>query len=152
MSLPYFEYYVKDMHAKAAHLNLAEEGAYHRLLRLCWMRNTCSIPSDEAWIFKHMRVRNNTEEQQIVRDILEEFFTLKAAEYLNKRLTEVHANSNEKHARRVEAGKKSAENRKKSQKNIKKTKPLKTKENLGSNAGALMQQPEPEPEPEPCYS
>lgn len=145
MSLPYFEYYVKDFHAKAAHLDLAEEGAYHRLLRLCWMRHSCSIPSDEDWIFKHMRARKDTEAQEVIRSILSEFFTLKKGEYFNKKLSEIHAESNDKHSRRVNAGKKSAEKR---QKSAKKNKSLKNNDISLSNAGTLTQQPEPEPEPD----
>jgi uncharacterized protein YdaU (DUF1376 family) len=52
MSLPYFPMYPSDFEAKTSHLTLLEDGAYNRLLRLCWMTPGCSIPADEAWIMR----------------------------------------------------------------------------------------------------
>lgn len=74
MSLPYFNLYPTVFEADTSHLTLAEDGAYNRLLRLCWMTPGCSLPDDEAWIMRRMRARTE-EEQEAVRVVLGEFFT-----------------------------------------------------------------------------
>ena len=60
MSLPYFPMYPSDFEAKTSHLTLEEDGAYNRLLRLCWMTPGASIPDDDAWIMRRMRVDQAT--------------------------------------------------------------------------------------------
>ena len=85
MSLPYFPLYLSDFEAKTSHLTIAEDGAYNRLLRVCWMTPGCSMPADEGWIMR--RVRAHTEdEKEAVRAVLDEFFTVKDGRYFSPAL------------------------------------------------------------------
>lgn len=74
MSLPFFNLYPRDFEADTSHLTLEEDGAYNRLIRLCWMTPGCSLPDDDAWIMRRMRVDAETFER-VVRVVLDEFFT-----------------------------------------------------------------------------
>ena len=138
MNLPFFPFYAKDFHAKTAHLSLEEDGAYNRLLRLCWMSasNDCTIPDDDDWIMKHMRTDKATFDQ-VIAPVLDEFFIREKGRCSNARLSEVFSESNAAHKKRVEAGKRGGKN-----------KALKSNKNQSSNATAMSKQPEPEPEPE----
>jgi uncharacterized protein YdaU (DUF1376 family) len=125
-----------DFEAKTSHLTLIEDGAYNRLLRICWMTAGCSIPIDEAWIMR--RVRAHTEaEQEAVRAVLAEYFVCDKGRYSNARLTRVFDEANDAHEKRKNAGAKGG-----------KSKALKTKDFGPSNATAMLKQPEPEPEPD----
>ena len=73
MSLPYFNYYPKDMGYKTMHLTLAEFGAYNRLLSLCWTTPGCSIPKDIEWIARKMLIRSE-QDKAVLLAILDEFF------------------------------------------------------------------------------
>lgn len=133
MSLPYFPMFPSDFEAKTSHLTLAEDGAYNRLLRICWMTPGCSIPADEAWIMR--RVRAFTEaDKEAVRAVLGEFFTVEHGRYSNAKLTRIWIEANDAHEKRKNAGSKGG-----------KAKALKTKETGSSNAKAMPKQPEPEP-------
>lgn len=135
MSLPYFPMYPGDFEAKTSHLSIAEDGAYNRLLRICWMSPGCSIPNDEAWIFR--RVRAHSEEDKVaVRAVLAEFFTEKAGRLANPRLAREWLAANEAHAKRVSAGSRGGV-----------AKARNAKEKKPSKAKAMLWQPEPEPEP-----
>lgn len=135
MSLPYFPMFPSDFEAKTSHLTLAEDGAYNRLLRICWMTPGCTIPTDEAWIMR--RVRAHTEgDKEAVRAILQEYFTAESGRYSNAKLMRVWLEANQAHEKRKNAGSKGG-----------KAKSLKTKETAPSNAKAMLKQPEPEPEP-----
>jgi uncharacterized protein YdaU (DUF1376 family) len=79
-SLPSMPLYVDDYEAATAHLTLEEDGVYNRLLRLCWRSPGCSIPDDERWLRRHLRV-SEQQYQDIVLIIINEFFTRK-----NKRI------------------------------------------------------------------
>jgi uncharacterized protein YdaU (DUF1376 family) len=137
VSLPYFPLYPTDFEADTSHLTLAEDGAYNRLLRLCWMTPGCSLPNDEAWILRRMRARTDGE-IEAVRVVLAEFFTAANGRFSNARLTrEFHA-AKEAHERRKNAGAKGGA-----------AKHMKINETRSSNAKAKPKQPEPEPEPEP---
>lgn len=137
MSLPYFPMYPTDFEAKTSHLTLAEDGAYNRLLRICWMTPSCTIPDDEAWIMRRLRVDKETFDG-VVRLVLDEFFTVENGRLSNAKLTRVFVASNEAHEKRKNAGSKGG-----------KAKSLKTNNSKPSNAVAMPKQPEPEPEPEP---
>ena len=137
MSLPYFPLYPSDFEAKTSHLTIAEDGAYNRLLRVCWMTPGCSMPADEAWIMRRVRAHAE-DEKEAVRAVLDEFFTVKGGRYSNARLTKEWLAANEAHDRRKNAGSKGG-----------KAKSLKTLVAAPSNAKAMLKQPEPEPEPEP---
>lgn len=73
MRTPYFPMYPADFEAKTSHLTLEEDGAYNRLLRLCWMTPGCSLPDDAAWIARRMRV-SSADFDRVVRPLLDEFF------------------------------------------------------------------------------
>lgn len=132
MSLPYFNLYPRDFEADTSHLSLEEDGAYNRLLRLCWMTPGASIPDDDAWIMRRMRVDQATFDR-VVRVVLEEFFQRKAGRVSNARLSKEFAVSTAAHDRRVSAGKSGGT-----------AKALKNKDNGSSNAKAMLKQPEPE--------
>lgn len=134
MSLPYFPLFVTDFEADTSHLTMTEDGAYNRLLRLCWMTPGCSIPNDEAWIFRRMRARDDAEKEAI-RTVLSEFFRVENGRLFSPRLRREALLSEERHSRRVEAGRLGG----------RKSKSLETQETKPSNAKAKPKQPEPEP-------
>lgn len=135
MSLPYFPMFPTDFEAKTSHLTLEEDGAYNRLLRLMWMTPGCSLPDDDAWIMRRMRVDADTYER-VVRVVIEEFCDRENGRVSNAKLTRIFAESEARHSRRVEAGAKGG-----------KAKALKNKDSGSSNDKAKLKQPEPEPEP-----
>jgi uncharacterized protein YdaU (DUF1376 family) len=136
MSLAYFPLYPDDFEADTAHLSLAEDGAFNRLLRLCWRTPGCSVPADRAWVYRRLRAHTEAD-QAIIETILTEFFREADGRLSNARLTKEWLAANEAHTRRKSAGAKGG-----------KAKALKTNETALSNATAMLKQPEPEPEPE----
>jgi uncharacterized protein YdaU (DUF1376 family) len=135
MSLAYFPLYPDDFEADTAHLTLAEDGAYNRLLRLCWRSPGCNIPADRGWVYRRLRALSD-DDKAVIDTILDEFFTVADGRLSNARLTKEWLAANEAHERRKNAGKKGG-----------KAKSLKTIETMSSNAIAKPKQPEPEPEP-----
>jgi len=135
MSLPYFPMYPTDFEAKTSHLTLAEDGAYNRLLRICWMTPGCSIPDDAAWIMRRLRVDQGTFDA-VVSVVIDEFFTSEKGRLSNAKLSRIYSETNDAHKKRVSAGSKGG-----------KAKALKTNNSGPSNAKAMLKQPEPEPEP-----
>ena len=135
MSLPYFPMYPSDFEAKTSHLTIAEDGAYNRLLRICWMTPGCTMPADEVWIMRRVRAHCEAD-KEAVRAVLAEFFTIQNGRYSNARLMREWLAANEKHTKRVLAGAKGG-----------KAKALKGNNMKPSNAVAKPYQPEPEPEP-----
>ena len=135
MSLPYFPMFPTDFEAKTSHLTLAEDGAYNRLLRLMWMTPGCSLPDDDKWIMRRMRVDQSTFDD-VVLIVIDEFCTRENGRVSNAKLTRVFASSNDAHQKRVSAGSKGG-----------KAKALNTNDSSSSNAQAKPKQPEPEPEP-----
>jgi uncharacterized protein YdaU (DUF1376 family) len=136
MSLPYFPMYPTDFEADTSHLTLAEDGAYNRLLRLMWMTSGCTLPADDAWIKRRMRVDQDTFDG-VVKVVIDEFFTVDSGRLSNAKLGRIFAETNEAHKKRVSAGSKGG-----------KAKALKTNKPTSSNAVAKPKQPEPEPEPD----
>lgn len=136
MSLPYFPMFPTDFEAKTSHLSLAEDGAYNRLLRLCWMTPGCSMPADRAWVYRRMRAHTEAD-QAVIEAVIAEFFKEAGGRLSNARLAKEWLAANDAHQRRKKAGSKGG-----------KAKAQKTKENGASNATAKPKQPEPEPEPE----
>lgn len=135
MSLPYFNLYPRDFEADTSHLSLEEDGAYNRLLRLCWMTPGCSLPDDDAWIMRRLRVDKDTYDR-VVRVVISEFFIRKNGRVSNARIAREFEQSSAAHEKRVFAGKSGG-----------KAKALKTNNNKPGNAKAMLKQPEPEPEP-----
>lgn len=123
--LPHMPLFVDDFEAATAHLNLEEDGAYNRLLRLCWRTAGGSVPDDDAWIQRRMRVDPETY-QRLVLPIIDEFFTRARGRVFQKRQREIFDSvSNSVHLRK-EAGKKGGL-----------AKAQKTKETASSNATIL---------------
>lgn len=135
MGLSYFPLYADDFEADTAHLTLAEDGAYNRLLRLCWRTPGCSLPADRDWIYRRMRAHSE-EDRRVVDTVLDEFFTIREGRTSNARLTKEWLAANEAHERRKRAGAKGGA-----------AKSAKINDNSSSNAKAMPKQPEPEPEP-----
>ena len=135
MSLPYLPLYIDDYEAATAHLSMLEDGAYMRLLRLCWRSPGCKLPNDEAWIMRKLRAATATE-RAAVTAVLAEFFTSGRGKIWSKRLLAEHLQKSVAHQRRSAAGKSGGS-----------AKAMKSNNNSPSNATALLKQPEPEPEP-----
>ena len=142
MSFPSLPLFVDDYEAATAHLSMEEDGCYSRLLRLCWRQPDCSIPADDGWIARRMRVDGEAY-QRVVRPILAEFFTLSRGRWFQKRLREEHAYVRARSDARAEAGRKGG-----------KAKAAKTKETNSSKATILPEQngsktvaPNPNPNP-----
>lgn len=135
MSLPYFPLYPDDFEADTAHLTLAEDGAYNRLLRLCWRTPGCKIPADEVWIFRRMRAHTEAD-HEVIRTILDEFFSTAAGKMFSRKLLKIYEETNLAHQKRVAAGSKGG-----------RAKALKINKTTSSNAVAKPKQPELEPEP-----
>lgn len=125
MSLAYFRFYPNDFEADTAHLTLAEDGAYNRLLRLCWRTPGCNIPDDDDWIKRRMRVSDD-ELETVVRPVLAEFFHSEKQRVSNKRLNDEYAHSVARHKIATENGRKGG----------RQPKPLKTGEEDISNGKA----------------
>ena len=134
-ALAYFPMYPDDFEADTAHLTLAEDGAYNRLLRLCWRTPGCSIPAEKEWIYRRLRALSD-DDRAVIDTVLDEFFTIESGRCSNARLTKEWVAANEAYERRKNAGSKGG-----------KAKSLKTLASASSNAVALTKQPEPEPEP-----
>lgn len=139
MRTPYFPMYPADFEAKTSHLTLEEDGAYNRLLRLCWMTPGCSLPDDAAWIARRMRV-SAADFDRVVRPLLDEFFKREKGRVFSPRLTEEWEKVDETYRKRSEAGKKGG--RPKAVENKQKDE----KAGFGFDK-AGPKQPEPEPEP-----
>lgn len=128
MSLPYFPMYPDDFEADTAHLTLLEDGAYNRLLRLCWRSPNCRIPADRAWINRRLRV-TAPEEIEAVEIVISEFFEADGDYIFNPRLKREFEDCNKAHKKRVSAGSKGG-----------KAKALKINKTAPSNATAMLKQ------------
>lgn len=105
MSLAYFPLYPDDFEAATAHLSMAEDGAYNRLLRLCWRMPGCTIPADRQWVYRRLRA-HTTDDRALVELVLSEFFTEANGRLSNARLLREFEKAQECHNRRKEAGSK----------------------------------------------
>jgi uncharacterized protein YdaU (DUF1376 family) len=130
--------YCGDYEADTAHLTIEEDGAYMRLLRLCWRSPGCCVPNDPAWIMRKMRVDAETYERTVA-PIIDEFFKVEKAKVYSPRLSAEHARISDTFEKRSAAGKKGG----------RPVKPLKANDSDESRDKAKRKQPEPEPEPEP---
>jgi len=138
---PFIPLYVDDYDAATAHLTPAQDGIYGRLLRLCWRTPGCSLPNDEAWIARKVRL-SGADWARIGKPVLEEFFKLQRGRFVQKRLKAEYDDISRKKSARKAAGKKGGD-----------AKAAKTKEKSPSNATVLPPDtrafPEPEPEDKP---
>lgn len=138
MSLAYFPFYPADYEADTSHLTLEEDGAYNRLLRLCWMTPGCSIPDEKAWIMRRLRVDEDTFDR-VVSVVVSEFFKRRRGRLYQPRLSDIFQETNASRNRRSKAG----------QKGGRPSKSLKEKENTESNDKAMLSYTRAFPEPEP---
>lgn len=140
MTHPYLPLYVDDYEAATAHLTAEEDGVYNRLMRLCWRTPGCSVPNDDAWIARKIRL-SAADFERVAKPVIEEFFKVQRGRLIQKRLKEEYDDISRKKSRRVKAGKMGGD-----------AKALKTKETGSSNATVLPAHtrafPEPYPEPE----
>lgn len=137
MSIPYIPLYVADYEADTAHLSIEEDGAYMRLLRLCWRTPGCSIPDDAAWIMRRMRCTAD-EFHRVVAPLIAEFFRKERGRIYNQRLSQEFRRIEELSQRRSEAGKKGG----------RPAKALNDNDLDESKAKAKQKHLKPEPEPE----
>jgi uncharacterized protein YdaU (DUF1376 family) len=135
MSAPYIPLYIDDFDGATAHLTCEEEGAYMRLIKLAWRTPGCSLPNDDAWIARKIRM---TPEQfaAVAKPVLGEFFKLVRGRWVQGRLKKESDKLVARNRERSEAGKRGGV-----------AKALKDKQNTSSVATVLPKQPEPEPEP-----
>ena len=126
--LPSMPLFVDDFEAHTNHLTLEEDGAYNRLLRLCWRQSECSVPDDRAWIMRRMRCDAATYDR-LVQPIIEEFFTRSDGRIWQKRQRREHAYVLNKIDARKQAGSKGG-----------KAKALKTKKTDASKTTNLPEQ------------
>ena len=103
--IPYLPLYVNDFEGDTAHLNLEEDGAYNRLIRLCWRTPTCSIPNDPKWIIKRLRI-DQAQYDDVVKPIIEDYFTIKKGRVFQKRLQKEFDKISNTILERKKAGKK----------------------------------------------
>ena len=83
--LPSMPLFVDDYEAATAHLTLEEDGAYMRLLRLCWRSPGCSLPDDLDWICRRLRVHEE-QTKKLVANLIAEFFFARSGRIYQKRL------------------------------------------------------------------
>jgi len=103
MQFPYLPLWVGDYEVDTSHLTLAQDGAYTRLLRLCWRSPNCSIPDDPDWIRTRMRVDMKTY-VEVVDPILREFFHRRHNRWMQKRLTQEWLRVSEQFQKKSHAG------------------------------------------------
>jgi uncharacterized protein YdaU (DUF1376 family) len=126
--LPYFPLYAAELEAETAHLSIEEDGVYNRLLRQMWMQPGCSLPADEKWLRRRLRVTSEQFEQ-VVKPVIDEFFEKKRDRLHSPLLTAEFEKIAETREKRSSAGKKGADARK----------GLKSQENDPSRASAKNQ-------------
>ena len=103
--LPSMPLYVDAFEADTAHLTLEEDGAYNRLLRLCWRSPECSVPDEREWIQRRLRVDAETYDR-VVAPLLAEFFTRDQGRIWQKRQRQEYGYVTTVVERRREAGRK----------------------------------------------
>lgn len=97
--------YVDDFEADTAHLTLEEDGAYNRLLRLCWRSPDCSVPNDPEWIRRRLRVTLE-EFERVVQPVINEFFKTEKGRVWQKRQRQEYRFAIDMVNKRKEAGSK----------------------------------------------
>ena len=109
-SLPYMPFYIDDYESHTPHLTILEDGAYNRLLRLCWRSSNCSIPNDPEWIRRKMRA-SEAELYDLIMPLINEFFTDKNGRVFQKRQKEIFLKINSTISERKKAGKKGGDSK-----------------------------------------
>lgn len=104
MGLPILPLFIDDFEADTAHLSFLEDGAFNRLIRLCWRSPGCKVPADEEWLFRQMRARTD-DEKQAVRAVVKEFFKRSRGKIYSKRLLKEFDRALSSHNSKSKAGK-----------------------------------------------
>ena len=141
--------YVDDYEAATAHLSLEEDGAYTRLLRLCWRQSGCSVPDDPAWLTRHLRV---SEEQfnRVIEPVIAEFFTRRRGRIFQKRLVSEFVYVKAVLEKRKEAGKKGVAAKALKAQETSASKRTTTRAPIRTTkANGLLKHPSPSPSPSP---
>lgn len=106
MGLPYFPFYPEDWLQDSRvtmGMELAAEGAYHRLLCLMWTdkSGTCSVRDDDQWVAKGLRctVREWKKIRKVLVDGPEPVIRSEGGRLVNKRLSEEWDKANTKSAK-----------------------------------------------------
>lgn len=132
--------YVDDFEAATAHLSVAEDGIYNRMMRLCWRTPGCSVPAESAWLIRRLRITAD-EFETVAKPVIDEFFKVKNGRYFQARLTREFDAIENKSLARKKAGKLGGS-----------AKASKNKDIDPSNATILPRDtrafPEPEPKPD----
>jgi len=76
-------------------LTLEEHGAYLKLLMIAWRRPTCAVPDDDTWIARTLGCHGKTW-RKLRPGILEKFFVLEGAEWVQKRLVSERSKAEKK--------------------------------------------------------
>jgi uncharacterized protein YdaU (DUF1376 family) len=105
--LPFLPLYVDDYEAATAHLSPLEDGIYMRLLRLLWRSPGCSIPDNQHWVMRHLRV-DSAVYVEVVHPLILEFFTRKNGKIYQRRLMSEWQRSMALGEKRSAAGKQAA--------------------------------------------
>jgi uncharacterized protein YdaU (DUF1376 family) len=100
---PYIPLYVDDYEAATTHLSLEEDGAYNRLLRLCWRTPGCSLPDDAGWIARKLRISTEVFDR-VAKPVLAEFFSLHKGRLIQRRLKAEYDDIAQKKLARKKAG------------------------------------------------
>lgn len=109
--LPYFPLYAAEIEAETAYLSIEEDGVYNRLLRQMWMQPGCSLPADEKWLCRRLRVTTD-QFTQVVKPVIKEFFETRRGRIHSPRLIAEFEKISETREKRSSAGKKGANARK----------------------------------------
>ena len=126
--LPFMPLYVADYESATSFLTIEEDGLYSRTLRLMWASPNCSIPNDEKWIIKRLRI-SETQYNDVFLFIKEEYFKVRKGRIYQKRLQEEYGKANGIVKARSEAGKRGGV-----------VKPLKNNKKDASKASNLINQ------------
>lgn len=146
--LPSMPLFVDDFEAATAHLTLEEDGAYNRLLRLCWRTPGGSVPDDRSWIMRRMRVDEATYDR-VVAPIIDEFFTRKNGRISQRRLLAELDYVKRVSEARKEAGKRGGQSKARKTKEKASSKSKNLPKQNGSKAVAPTPTPTPTPKEPP---
>lgn len=95
--------FVDAYDSDTAHLSMEEDGAYSRLLRLCWKSPGCTMPNDPVWIARRLRI-SDADFERVVRPLIAEFFITENGRIYQKRLLKEFAQAKDARDRKRTAG------------------------------------------------
>ena len=80
----WMKFWLTNYIGDASHLTLAEHGAYLLLLIAAWDSPGCSLPADDAWIKRRLRLTSRQYERDVC-PVIEEFWTKESGRIYQKR-------------------------------------------------------------------